>query len=62
MKDARIEAGVKAKATFPSRLPLLRLDHVFVSRQIAVLDAGVINTATARRASDHLPFYAQIAV
>lgn len=62
MKDARIEAGVKAKATFPSRLPLLRLDHVFVSRQIAVLDAGVINTATARHASDHLPFYAQIAV
>ncbi|MDE1157538.1 MAG: endonuclease/exonuclease/phosphatase family protein [Neorhizobium sp.] len=62
MKDVRIEAGVKAKATFPSRFPLLRLDHVFVSQQVPVLGAGVLATPLSRRASDHLPFYAEIAI
>ncbi|HEY8579450.1 MAG TPA: endonuclease/exonuclease/phosphatase family protein, partial [Beijerinckiaceae bacterium] len=41
--------------TFPSRLPLLRLDHIFVSRSVDVTRATTVRTAEARLASDHLP-------
>ena len=43
------------RPTFPSRLPLLRIDHVFVSRSIDVLRVEAIRTPLARVASDHLP-------
>lgn len=41
--------------TFPSVLPFLRLDHVFVSDDVRVLGVTVPADARARRASDHLP-------
>ncbi len=41
--------------TYPSRAPILRLDHVFVSRSIEVLNVDTIRTPLARIASDHLP-------
>lgn len=47
--------GHRPKPTFPSRLPLVRLDHVFVSSDVAVLGVRVPYDARARRASDHLP-------
>ncbi len=42
-------------ATFPSRLPLLAIDHIFVSPSIEILRAEVLRTPLARVASDHLP-------
>ncbi|MFD2226913.1 endonuclease/exonuclease/phosphatase family protein, partial [Microvirga arabica] len=45
----------KPRATFPSRLPMLRIDHVFVSRGIAVQRVEAVRTPLARVASDHLP-------
>lgn len=45
----------RARATFPSRRPVFRLDHVFVSHDIAVVGAHVPRSPAARRASDHLP-------
>jgi endonuclease/exonuclease/phosphatase family metal-dependent hydrolase len=48
-------SGHRPKPTFPSALPFLRLDHVFVSEQLRVLGAFVPHDARARRASDHLP-------
>ncbi|HEX5377680.1 MAG TPA: endonuclease/exonuclease/phosphatase family protein [Phenylobacterium sp.] len=42
-------------ATFPARLPVLRIDHVFVSPEIEVLDVSVPFSPLARAASDHLP-------
>jgi endonuclease/exonuclease/phosphatase family metal-dependent hydrolase len=42
-------------ATFPSRLPMLRIDHVFVSAGVRVLDVSAPITPAARLASDHLP-------
>ncbi len=42
-------------ATFPARWPLLRIDHVFVSAGLEVLDTEVVETVLSRRASDHLP-------
>ena len=47
--------GHSPKATFPARLPVLRLDHVFVSKEIGVRGVKVPYDARSRRASDHLP-------
>ncbi len=44
----------KPQATFPARLPFLRLDHVFVSRGVDVSRAETLRTREARIASDHL--------
>jgi endonuclease/exonuclease/phosphatase family metal-dependent hydrolase len=52
--------GKTRRGTWPSRLPLLRLDHIFVSRSVNVRDAGVLDAALARRASDHLPLVAEL--
>ncbi|MBB3236614.1 endonuclease/exonuclease/phosphatase family metal-dependent hydrolase [Phyllobacterium endophyticum] len=46
--------------TFPSRLPLLRIDHIFTDRAVRVIDVGVIRTRAARAASDHLPLFAHL--
>jgi endonuclease/exonuclease/phosphatase family metal-dependent hydrolase len=41
--------------TFPSPLPVLRIDHVFVSPEIAVTDVFAPFEPLTRIASDHLP-------
>jgi endonuclease/exonuclease/phosphatase family metal-dependent hydrolase len=51
----RALSGHRPKPTFPSALPFLRLDHVFVSRGVTVRGITVPHDARARRASDHLP-------
>jgi endonuclease/exonuclease/phosphatase family metal-dependent hydrolase len=56
LRDAQTWLGTSCqRPTYPSRAPLLRLDHIFVSRSIEVLRAEVIRTPLARIASDHLP-------
>jgi endonuclease/exonuclease/phosphatase family metal-dependent hydrolase len=52
----------KPKATFPSRLPILRIDHVFVSRGIAVQRVETVQTPLARIASDHLPLLVEFQI
>jgi endonuclease/exonuclease/phosphatase family metal-dependent hydrolase len=52
----------RPQATFPSRLPLLRLDHVFVSRSIRVIRVEAVRTPLARVASDHLPLMVEFQV
>ncbi|MGZ6016695.1 MAG: endonuclease/exonuclease/phosphatase family protein, partial [Phenylobacterium sp.] len=42
-------------ATFPARLPVLRIDHLFVSREITVSDVFAPYEPLTRIASDHLP-------
>ena len=42
-------------ATFPSQLPVLRIDHLFVSPEIRVTDVSAPFDALTRTASDHLP-------
>jgi len=48
--------------TFPAHDPRLRLDGVLVGRDVAVHDVAAIDTAEARRASDHLPVVVSVAV
>ena len=54
LKDARKTVKGPA-ATFPSRLPVLAIDHVFVSADIAVRAVSVPSDRATRQASDHLP-------
>jgi len=42
-------------STFPSRLPLLRIDHLFVSAEVKVTDLNAPYSPSTRVASDHLP-------
>jgi endonuclease/exonuclease/phosphatase family metal-dependent hydrolase len=42
-------------ATFPSQLPVLRIDHLFVSPEIRVTDVFAPYDPLTRLASDHLP-------
>jgi endonuclease/exonuclease/phosphatase family metal-dependent hydrolase len=59
-----VQKGLKKprtpKPTFPSRLPLLRIDHMFVSRNFRVIDVQVPRRVATRQASDHLPLLADL--
>jgi endonuclease/exonuclease/phosphatase family metal-dependent hydrolase len=55
LRDAHRDRSGRRAATFPSRLPMLRIDHVFVSRSVRVTGVHALGGALARIASDHLP-------
>ena len=55
LRDAQQLAGEPVRATFPSLWPLLRIDHVLVSEQIAVRRCTVPGGWLTRLASDHRP-------
>lgn len=48
--------------SFHARLPLFRLDRIITSHELDVSKAGVHDSPLARRASDHLPVWANIAL
>ena len=52
--------GRRPARTFPSRLPVLRIDHMFLTDGIDVRSADVAAGALARVASDHLPLVADL--
>jgi len=45
--------------TFPTRFPLLAVDHIFVNRAIQPLNVTVHRSPLARIASDHFPLMAE---
>jgi endonuclease/exonuclease/phosphatase family metal-dependent hydrolase len=55
LRDAQTVGRRRRSPTFPARFPLLRIDHVFVSRSIAVTGVHTVKNSLARVASDHLP-------
>lgn len=54
------DTGARGKS-WPSRWPLLRLDHLLYRGALAVTGSAVVDTPLARRASDHLPVIATFA-
>jgi endonuclease/exonuclease/phosphatase family metal-dependent hydrolase len=62
LRDAQRVLGARPKATFPALLPLLRIDHVFVSEDVGVRAAEVPWNARSRRASDHLPLIVDLEI
>jgi endonuclease/exonuclease/phosphatase family metal-dependent hydrolase len=51
-----------ALPTFPSRRPVLALDRIWLRPRSALVSLRVVASALARRASDHLPLRAEIAL
>jgi endonuclease/exonuclease/phosphatase family metal-dependent hydrolase len=63
MRDGRRAAGVGGGAlTFPSRLPMLGIDHIFVSRSVEISGVHTPGGALVRTASDHLPLVADLRI
>ncbi|ODR92140.1 endonuclease [Sinorhizobium alkalisoli] len=60
LRDAQLLSNARPRPTFPSRLPLLRLDHVFVGDGIGVKACRVHDSPLARSASDHLPLLVEL--
>ncbi|ASW10837.1 endonuclease/exonuclease/phosphatase family protein [Rhizobium sp. 11515TR] len=60
LKDAQLQGKGPARPTFPSRYPLMRLDHIFVSDDIRVIDSAVLQNKLTKVASDHLPVIADL--
>lgn len=61
MRDVQLAAPVPCRLnTFHSRLPLRRIDHVFVSDGIRVAHVEAVRTPLARVASDHVPLMADL--
>jgi endonuclease/exonuclease/phosphatase family metal-dependent hydrolase len=46
--------------SFHSRRPVAELDRIIVSENLEILDSGAHQSATARKASDHLPIWAKL--
>ena len=60
LRDAAVVARAR-RATWPSALPLLRLDRAYVDASVGVLGSGVVNDPRTRAASDHLPLWVDVA-
>ncbi|GES41371.1 endonuclease/exonuclease/phosphatase family metal-dependent hydrolase [Rhizobium sp. ERR 922] len=59
-KDVQLQGKDPARPTFPSRYPLMRLDHIFVSEDIHVMGSAVLQNKLTKVASDHLPLIADL--
>jgi endonuclease/exonuclease/phosphatase family metal-dependent hydrolase len=46
--------------SFHARRPIAQLDHIMVSPDLEIIASGAHASATARRASDHLPVWAEV--
>lgn len=60
--DAQTVCSGARHGTFPTRLPLICLDYVFVSQEVQVKALASHRTPLARVASDHYPLVAELAV
>ncbi len=48
--------------TFPARLPMIRIDHLFGAGAVRAKDVWAPNHVLARLASDHLPLLAEVEI
>lgn len=54
--------GGQPQKTYPSTFPLFRIDYVFVSRDIKVINTEVPDSRFIRRTSDHLPLVVKLSL
>jgi len=59
---ARSFADCAAPRSFHVRLPALRLDRIYVTRELQLASFEAVRTKVTRRASDHLPVRATVAL
>jgi endonuclease/exonuclease/phosphatase family metal-dependent hydrolase len=55
LRDAQKVHRRRTLKTFPSRFPMIRIDHVFVSRSVVVTGVHTGHGALIKQASDHVP-------
>ena len=55
-------ASKRSKPTFPSRRPLFRIDHMFISPHLRTLNTVIPISENSRLASDHLPLCADLEI
>ena len=60
LRDVQCLHDGRRRATWPSRWPIARIDHIFVSAGLGVSNCTVLRSPLARRASDHLPLIAEL--
>ena len=60
LDDVADMAGAADVPTYPARAPLRRIDGIFVDRVVKVTGYQVLDSPETRRASDHLPVYAEL--
>jgi endonuclease/exonuclease/phosphatase family metal-dependent hydrolase len=59
LRDVHELIATKPIRTFPTRFPLLAVDHIFVNQAVQPLRATVHRSPLARIASDHFPLMAE---
>lgn len=63
LRDAQLSnSRGEPQPTFHTRAPVLRLDHVFVTKSVHVVNAGPVRNPLTRVASDHFPLLAELRV
>lgn len=62
LKDVQCPLHGRPQKTWPSMLPFSRLDHIFASGDLNVLDCQVPHGRFLRNASDHLPLIAELVI
>jgi endonuclease/exonuclease/phosphatase family metal-dependent hydrolase len=62
LRDAQSGRRSAPTATFPSRFPFMRIDHVFLAGDIEVAAVSSPYNALARVASDHLPLIVDLEI
>lgn len=63
LRDAQIaNPAAEPQPTFHTRAPVLRLDHIFLTKSVEVLAAGPVRSPLTRVASDHFPLLAELRV
>ena len=60
LRDTQCANGARPRPTWPSQLPLLRIDHVFASSNLRVRRCEVLRDRLSAVASDHLPLVAEL--
>jgi endonuclease/exonuclease/phosphatase family metal-dependent hydrolase len=61
MKDVEVQfEEIRPEKTFPAKFPTLRIDHIFVAKEVNVRDIMVPLNQLTKVASDHLPLIADI--
>jgi endonuclease/exonuclease/phosphatase family metal-dependent hydrolase len=61
LQDVRVVVG-GAHRTFPTRFPLIAVDHIFANAALRPLCISSHRTSLARVASDHFPLLAEFAI
>ncbi len=62
LHDTSTNSSAPIQATYFSTMPLLRLDHLFVSQELVTKNTCVLTSRLAKMASDHLPLVTELSV